>query len=542
MKVGRNEACPCGSGRKYEQCHGAGFAGAVPTAKASAVAIAKAIHQAVSHHAAGRLAEAEAQYRWVLAQHPENSDAIHFLGYLAYQAGNLETALTMMQRSLVLNPGAPQYHGNLGMVLMAAERLDEAEQAYLRSIKLKPDGAESLNNLGSLYQIQGRFADALGCFERAIAIKPDYLDALINRAQSLASMGNLDAACAEFEAVLQRAPSNAEAHYFLGIARFQQGRLVEGWQEYEWRTNSALNKQYRVHVRPFPATRWDGQDLAGKTLLVHSEQGLGDDLWTSGMLGQLPVKSNDGSRLIVECMAKLVPLFRRSFPRAEVVAKTNPPDAACLSGVDFQSPGGSLGKYLRPALASFPSRRAYLVANEYRETYWKEKLSSLGPGLKVGVAWRSSNIKGDRALQCTKLTQWGEVLRVPGVQFINLQYDECEAELAATEAAFGVRIRRYPEVDMFDDLDETAALMRGLDLVIGAPTSVTILSAALGVPTWQMNYGAEWQCHGLPDNPWYPAMRNYARRWDQSWDRVFEKIAYDLAAMQRARDGPKARV
>ena len=99
----------------------------------------------------------------------------------------------------------------------------------------------------------------------------------------------------------------------------------------------------------------------------------------------------------------------------------------------------------------------------------------------MGVSWRSTDLAGDRAPQCTKLVQWGAILRVAGVHFVNVQYDECEAELSEAEAAHGVKIQRYPEVDMFNDLDETAALMRGLDLVITAPTSVSILSAALGV-------------------------------------------------------------
>ena len=87
-------------------------------------------------------------------------------------------------------------------------------------------------------------------------------------------------------------------------------------------------------------------------------------------------------------------------------------------------------------------------------------MAESGPGLRVGICWRSTNVQRDRALYCTRLTQWGEVFKVPGVRFINLQYDECEAELKEAEQAFGVNIERHAEVDMYDDLDETAALMR----------------------------------------------------------------------------------
>ncbi len=146
------------------------------------------------------------------------------------------------------------------------------------------------------------------------------------------------------------------------------------------------------------------------------------------------------------------------------------------------------------------------------------------------MSWRSTVLKGERALQCTKLTQWGEIFKVPGVRFVSLQYDECEEELAEAEARFGVKIERYSDVDMFNDLDETAALMRGLDLGISAPTSVSILSAALGVATWQMHYGLQWQCHGQKDSPWYPSQVNYMRKWDESWEEVLGRIAADLRA------------
>jgi hypothetical protein len=252
------------------------------------------------------------------------------------------------------------------------------------------------------------------------------------------------------------------------------------------------------------------------------------------MLGELKQQAK-GGRVLVECMPKLVPLFKRSFPWAEVIAQSDPADPQCMEGVDYEIAAGSLGKVFRQALADFPKREetagAYLVADAARVAHWREQLGKGGTGLKVGVSWRSTNMRGERALSCTRLTQWGELFKVPGIRFINLQYDQCKAELSEAEAMHGIRIERYPEVDMFDDLDETAALMRNLDLVISAPTSVSILSAALGVATWQMNHGVEWQLHGQPNNPWYPAMTNYARRWDQPWEEIMQRMATDLRVL-----------
>jgi hypothetical protein len=334
----------------------------------------------------------------------------------------------------------------------------------------------------------------------------------------------------------------AEAHVELACRLLAMGEFAEGWQEYEARVIAETDGNRKSGAGRFANEQWRGNPLAGGSLVVAGEQGIGDEIWLSGMVGELRERTGAG-RIVIECSAKLVKLFERSFGgekagvKVEIVAKTDPPDARCIEGVDVQIAAGSLGQYLRPELASFPKREssggAYLFADQTREAVWREQFKTLGPGLKVGVSWRSSNTQGERALSCTRLTQWGEIFKVSGIQWVNVQYDDCEAELREAEEKFGVKIQRYPEVDMYNDLDETAALMRGLDLVISAPTSVAIMSAALGVPTWQMNYGIDWQCHGQANCPWYPAMTNYPRRWDQPWEEILATIARDLPRFDR---------
>lgn len=540
MKQGRNEACFCGSGKKYKSCHGQSPAAGKPDSvrpTESRMSATDLIQRALRLHQSGKLNEARALYSQALSLDPENPDAIHFMGYIAYQTGNAEQALKSMQRSIALNPQASQYHGNLGMVFMQLERFDEAEAAFNRSLKLDPRNAESHNNFGCLWQLRGRYDLARDCFERAIAARPGYIDALNNLGTSLAEMRRFDEAAEQHQKALEIDSSNADAHFFLGFVRFNQSRPAEGWRGYEWRLNPALNPKYRVVVRPFPAPKWDGQELGGRTLLLHAEQGIGDQIWSAGMFDSLVPQVEKGARVLIECAPKLVPLFRRSFPWADVVERKSPPDPKCLHGVDFQISSGSLGRIVRPDLASFPSRAstsgAYLFADPEREAYWKKRISGLGTGLKIGVNWRSSNVKGERGLVCTQLLDWAAMLNIKGVHFVNLQYDECEEELGQAERKYGIRIERFSEVDMFDDLDETAALMRGLDIVVGAPTSVAIMSAALGVATWEMTSATEWQCFGQSNNPMYPAMQNYIKSWDQSWLDMLDIVAADLARKAR---------
>jgi hypothetical protein len=144
-------------------------------------------------------------------------------------------------------------------------------------------------------------------------------------------------------------------------------------------------------------------------------------------------------------------------------------------------------------------------------------------------------LKGERALACTSLAQWGPIFAVPGAQFVSLQYDECSAELADAERRFGLTLHVFPEVDLFNDLHEAAALTRACDLVISAPTAASILAGAVGVETWQMSYGPDWQTHGMERNPWFPAMVRFERPWNVSWDETIPNIGRAFAEWLRQR-------
>ncbi len=238
------------------------------------------------------------------------------------------------------------------------------------------------------------------------------------------------------------------------------GRLPEGWEAYERRFQSGAVPREQPSNQP----RWDASDPAGKTILVWAEQGLGDQLLFFRMVPDL---MRAGAHCVVECDGRLVRLLERSFAGAEVVPYSTPPDPRVQrADIDFQIPVGSLARWFRPSLESFPKTSGYLVADSFKVSRWKQLLEDLGEGLKVGICWRSGMTEGSRSMYYSQLSQWGPVLTTADVRFINLQYGECGEELKEAERMFGTRVQVWKDMDLKNDQDGLAALMSALDLVI----------------------------------------------------------------------------
>ena len=207
------------------------------------------------------------------------------------------------------------------------------------------------------------------------------------------------------------------------------------------------------HTSYWPYPRWQGESLSGRTILVHSEQGVGDELLFATCLPDLLAQAG---HVVVECDARLVDLFSRSFPTATIYGatlgrRTSPP-------IDVYCPIGSLPRYTRATLAAFPLRPGYLVPDRARVAHWQNRLAALGPGLRVGLSWRSRASR-PVAPYYTQLSQWGAVLSLPGIHWINVQYDDYGAELETVAQQWGVRIQHWPDLDTLADLDGVAALM-----------------------------------------------------------------------------------
>jgi tetratricopeptide (TPR) repeat protein len=465
----------------------------------------------------GRPAEAEASYRRALQLRPDYTEAHYNLGVaLANQERPVE-AEACYRRALQLRPDYAEAHNNLGVALINQERPAEAEACYRRVLQLRPDDAEAHSNLGNALAKQGKLSEAEASYRRALQLRPDYAEAHSNLGVALANQGRLGGAEASYRRALQFRPGDAEAHKNLGIALLLLGDFERGWPEYEWRW-----KCKELSHLSFPKSPWDGSPLAGRTILLHAEQGLGDTLQ---FIRYAPLVMDRGGRVVVACQRPLIRLLASCPGIDQLIAK-----GEALPSFDIHAPLLSLPRIFSTTLSYIPAEVPYLRADDVLVEHWRRELGPI-PSLKIGIAWQGRvEHPGDRH-RSFRLAQFAPLSRLAGVRLFSLQKGPGTEQLREMADGFDV-------TDLgsrLDDFGDTAAVMKNLDLVITADSSPAHLAGALGVPVWvALPYASDWRwLLEREDSPWYPTMRLFRQsRWGD-WDGVFDRIAGALEARLR---------
>lgn len=485
--AGRNDPCPCGSGKRFKYCHGALSPGAPDVVMTpTETALDQRVQQGIALHQQGNMDAAERIYRQALAARPEHALAQHFLGVILYQRQDVAAALPLLQRSVEAVPAEPEFHNNLGLALAAGEREREAIAAFRAALALKSEHAVAWNNLGLALQSINDVDGAIGAFRRAIALQLGF----------------------------------QQAHWNLALALLLEGHYREGWHEYESRfALSELGKDRRAFAGP----AWDGSVLQDKTLLLYTEQGLGDALQFARFVA--PV-AGAGTRCIVHCPDVLVPLLATVPGVARAVSDKDP-----LPAYDAQLPLLSLPRLLRTTVDAIPADVPYVAVAPERRAAARALLESSPRRLNVGLTWAGNPANPVNRLRSAPMDALDPLFEVEGIDWYSLQQGRSSEEF--TDAARKARLRALPAGTA---LVETAALIAELDLVISVCTSITHLSGALGRPTWTMlAFAADWRwLRGRADSPWYPTMRLFRQPAPRDWTAVAQSVAVELRALVAA--------
>jgi tetratricopeptide (TPR) repeat protein len=480
--AGRNEPCPCGSGKRFKHCHGAIGERASVDAATPAMSADAVIANAMAAHQRGDIDAAEREYRAALVRSPAHPLALHYLGVIAYQRGRPAEALPLLQHAATLHPQEPEFHNNLGIALMELDRHDEAIDAFRNALARNALHATAWSNLGLALTGCNRLDESIDALRRAIELRPDL----------------------------------GEAHWNLALALLRRGDFAEGWREYEW----------RLAVRHFAgggsvaqAQRWMGGDVAGKTILLTAEQGLGDAVHFIRFATVLAAR---GARVLVQAAA----------PLARLLATVPGVAGVCVVGdalprCDLYLPLLSIPGQLGIDATHIPANVPYLTVDEPRRQSAATEVARIGgEALHVGLAWAGASANtNDRRRSCP-LAALEPLLAARGIAWFSLQKGTPEEEIAAIPAA-----RTLIQLAARNDFDGTAALVEALDLIVTVDTSIAHLAGALAKPTWiLLPFAADWRWgDAVTRSPWYPNVRLFRQPRRGDWTSVVAEVRAALA-------------
>lgn len=429
------------------------------------------------------------------------------LGLCLQRMGRSSEAREVLEHALALKPGFAAARNNLCAVYQHLGLHEEQWKNALLAVELQPGSVLALNNLGSALLDLGRSTDAREIFEQCLVIDKDSFEANFNLARVALDEGRHADAIAFLEPALAGGFGRARLYrdmieYHLAYARLAAGRLGDGWAGYERGFSAAISPTIaRLPARSFSAPRWDGRPLGPQQrLLIWREQGIGDELRFLSLLPRADLGAGD---LILETEPRLVGMLQRTFPRAQVRAQQT--DAS--EDYDFQLPVGSLPGLLMKDQTAFAGLGGWLRPAPFEVARFAQRLAPHEGKRKIGICWRSHKLGGARNKKYTELGDWHSFLNTKNAVFVNLQYGDCEAELVEAERSLGIRILRWQDVDLKDDLEAVLGLMQNLDLVVSPSTAVVPLAGALGRPTIYLGH-PNWFLLGEEHRyPWFESVR-----------------------------------
>jgi len=468
----------------------------------------------------GRYQEALASFARAVALDDGNAMAHSNHGHALLRLFRYGEALASFEKAVALAPAMPGLHYNLGDPLKALGRLEEAVAAYDRALELEPDMANAHVNRGLVLTYLGRREDAVAAFDRAIALEPDSVPARIGRSGALAVNGKIEESLAYDRELADNPLFQAEADFHSAIVLLHRGDWEAGWKFYEAR------RHVQRHAESYPyfaQPEWDGQaPLAGKTLVVHGEQGLGDHIQFARYL---PMAREKGARVIFSPRSRLTRLLSDQGLADEIL-----PPKAVPEAFDLHLPQASMPMAFGTRPDNIPAEIPYLHAEPMLIEQWRTRIGAAG--FKIGVCWAGAPdpIQGlDRSfplLQCAPLAA------LPGVRLISLQKHEGLEQLADLPAGMTVENLGADFDAGPDAFVDAAAVMASLDLIISCDTATTHLAGALGRPVWTaLKRDPEWRWGVTGEaSPWYPTMTLFRQEAAGAWEPVFAAMRARLAA------------
>ena len=518
------------------------------------------------------------------AKNHQDADLPYNLGLAHFHLNQFEQAVAAFQQSTTMNPEHDRAYYMMARAYLGWDShvyREQAFKAYLKDIDIT-QRVDSYVMVADILHEQGRYEDARGIAKKALEIDKTNEMALWVIAKTMISenysKAKVDIAIAEpivkiGNLLVQLYPNSWRGHHILaesltmigedalavqhyeklnklnsrmavtrttaGVLMLKQGRLKEGWEEISYRKHHGA-ELYGMNLgvlEQCKAPVWQGEIEAGKHILIASEQGIGDQMLHTQMTKDL---LDAGMHVYMTCTAKILDIMSRSIPQIQFFSSKDAIPEEVLAKIDYKAELLDLGKHLRDDISKFKDHFYYLQPQPDLVEHFKTRYQQFGDKLKVGISWKSVS-KSVGKLKSTELIQWREILTVPGVQFINIQYGESEADIQQVRDELGVDVY-VDEFDPFQDIEKAVAQIAALDLVISVSNASVHMAGQLQIPTWVLlNFRTLW--HWFYDETktvWYDSVQLYRQAQLQGWEPVFTRVASDLeqyvSAIEKASD------
>ena len=462
-----------------------------------------------------RPTEAVESYDRAIALKPDYAEAYNNRGIALSRLQRYVEALASYEGAIAHKPDYARAYNNRGVALRELDRSAQALESYDRAIALRPDYAEACNNRGIALAELDRPEEALESCDRALALRPGYAEAFYNRGNALRDLCRIKEAVDSYERAIALAPDHASAHWNLADCRLLLGDFALGWQEYEWRWKLAQNDN---GLREFEQPLWLGaQTLKGRTILLHSELGVGDTFHFCRYAKEVAAL---GANVVLEVQPSLLPLLADLDGVAQVV-----PRGAPLPAFDYHCPLMTMPLAFKTDLATIPANIPYVRSDPARVAAWREKLGNKSKP-RVGLVWSGSMLlKNDKRSMAL-----AEILPLVGdwAEWVSLQKEVGESETDLLASRPDVRFVGGELKDFAD----TAALLDLMDIVVSVDTGVAHLAGAMGKPVWILLpfIPIDWRWMlDRQDSVWYPTARLFRQSADRNWAGVIARVNEELA-------------
>lgn len=473
------------------------------------------VQKAFGEFVSGNIAGAEETCRKAIDDNSQNPEIYNLLSGILQKQDLQEDSIPFIKKATELDPSNPNLLENLYGTYRKLDKFEEALEAAELLIKIDENNAKYNFFAGSCLFNLDRQEQALEFAKKSLELDSGYYDAILLSANIEQKLKHIDEALKYYDQARQIHPDDEDLEYNHSLALLLKGDFKEGFKSYEkrWRSLNYLDLPSVVKDKPL----WNGEDIKGKTIFFHTEQGFGDALQ---FIRYLPEMKKYTDKILVGCRNELLDIIKPILPEATWV-----PDKTSVPPFDYHCPVMSLARIFGTTVETIPDNVPYIHATEEKISKWKPELNP--ETFNIGLVWSGNPRFPENEMRSCPLSEYEIFMDIPGITFYSLQKGSQEKEISELSS------RRDNVIDLgnkVEDFADTAAILSQLDLFISTDTSVPHLAGAMGVRTWLLAaFIPDWRwLLDRSDCPWYPSMKLFRQPEPDDWKTPVTQIYEEL--------------